>query len=98
MHLDFVGLVDGAALALTDSGGVQEETSVLGVPCVTLRENTERPVTCELGTNRLVGTRPEAVRAAVADAFELPRRPAHISLWDGHAGPRIADVLLQDLT
>jgi UDP-N-acetylglucosamine 2-epimerase (non-hydrolysing) len=96
-YLDFIGLVDGAQLALTDSGGVQEETSVLGVPCVTLRENTERPITCELGTNRLVGTDPEAVRAAVADALVTERRPSDIPLWDGKAGERIAEVLLADL-
>lgn len=97
-YLDFIGLVDGAQLALTDSGGVQEETSVLGVPCVTLRENTERPITCELGTNRLVGTDPAAVRTAVADALQVERRPADIPLWDGHAGERIAEVLFADLT
>jgi UDP-N-acetylglucosamine 2-epimerase (non-hydrolysing) len=97
-YLDFIGLIDGAQLALTDSGGVQEETSVLGIPCVTLRENTERPITCELGTNRLVGTDPDALRAAVADALVAERRPADIPLWDGKAGRRIADVLLADLT
>jgi UDP-N-acetylglucosamine 2-epimerase (non-hydrolysing) len=97
-YLDFIGLVDGARLVLTDSGGVQEETSVLGVPCLTLRRNTERPVTCELGTNRLVGTDPDAVRAAVADALATPRQPAEIPLWDGRAGQRIADTLLADLT
>ena len=96
-YLDFIGLVEGAQLALTDSGGVQEETSILGVPCVTLRENTERPITCELGTNRLVGTDPDAVRAAVADALIAERKPADIPLWDGKAGVRIAEVLLADL-
>ncbi|MBW3658745.1 MAG: UDP-N-acetylglucosamine 2-epimerase, partial [Actinobacteria bacterium] len=97
-YLDFVGLVDGAAVVLTDSGGVQEETSILGVPCLTLRENTERPVTCELGTNRLVGTDPQAVRAAVRDALDSEPQPADIPLWDGKAGERIADVLLTDLS
>ena len=96
-YLDFLGLMDGARLVLTDSGGVQEETSVLGVPCVTLRENTERPVTCTLGTNRLVGTDPVAVRAGTTDALLAARAPAEIPLWDGHAGPRIAEVLLDDL-
>jgi UDP-N-acetylglucosamine 2-epimerase (non-hydrolysing) len=84
-YLDFIGLVDGAALVLTDSGGVQEETSVLGVPCLTLRENTERPVTCTLGTNRLVGTDPSEVRAAVGKALDTPRQPAHIP--SGMAAP-----------
>jgi UDP-N-acetylglucosamine 2-epimerase (non-hydrolysing) len=97
-YLDFIGLVDGARLALTDSGGVQEESSVLGVPCVTLRRNTERPVTCELGTNRLAGTDPVAVRDAVKDAISATREPADIPLWDGHAGERIAAVLVGDLT
>jgi UDP-N-acetylglucosamine 2-epimerase (non-hydrolysing) len=97
-YLDFIGLLDGAQLALTDSGGVQEETSVLGVPCVTLRDNTERPITCELGTNRLVGTNPTAVRAGVEEALATARRPAEIPLWDGKAADRIASVLLDDLT
>lgn len=96
-YLDFVGLVDGAAIVLTDSGGIQEETSVLGVPCLTLRENTERPVTCDLGTNRLVGVDPDAVVAAGREALEADRRPAEIPLWDGHAAERIAEVLLADL-
>ena len=97
-YLDFVGVMDTATLVLTDSGGVQEETSVLGVPCVTLRENTERPITCKLGTNRLVGTDPDAVRAGVMDALAADRSPADIPLWDGHAGERIAEVLLTDLS
>ncbi len=71
-YLDFVGLMDGAAIVLTDSGGVQEETSVLGVPCLTLRENTERPVTCELGTNQLVGTEPDAILRAARRALDEP--------------------------
>lgn len=96
-YLSFVGLLDGAAIALTDSGGVQEETSVLGVPCVTLRENTERPVTCTLGTNVLAGTEHEAVLTAARGALATGRRDVQIPLWDGEAGPRIADVLLADL-
>lgn len=97
-YLDFIGLVDGAALVLTDSGGVQEETSVLGVPCLTLRQNTERPITCELGTNRLVGLDPDAIVAAGQEALRAERRSAAIPLWDGNAGKRIAEVLLSDLT
>lgn len=96
-YLDFIGIIDGAALVLTDSGGVQEETSVLGVPCLTLRENTERPITCERGTNRLVGLDHEALIAAGREALDAERRPADIPLWDGRAGKRIADVLLADL-
>jgi UDP-N-acetylglucosamine 2-epimerase (non-hydrolysing) len=86
-----------ARLALTDSGGVQEESSILDLPCLTLRENTERPIACELDTNRLIGTDPDAVRAAVADALVADRQPPHIPLWDGNAGERIAAVLLADL-
>jgi UDP-N-acetylglucosamine 2-epimerase (non-hydrolysing) len=96
-YLDFIGLVSGAALVLTDSGGVQEETSVLGVPCLTLRENTERPITTELGTNLLVGTDPTRLPAAFDHALRQERRPRDIPLWDGKAGQRIADVLLEDL-
>jgi UDP-N-acetylglucosamine 2-epimerase (non-hydrolysing) len=91
-YLAFLGLEAAAAFVLTDSGGVQEETSALGVPCFTFRENTERPVTVELGTNTLLGVRPDRIR-------EIPRllrctgRPAEIPLWDGHAGKRAAGVL-----
>ncbi len=93
-YLDFVALEASARLVLTDSGGVQEETTVLGVPCLTLRESTERPVTITEGTNRLVGTDPdviaEAARMVLADP-PAPRRPA---LWDGRAAERIAAGLI----
>jgi UDP-N-acetylglucosamine 2-epimerase (non-hydrolysing) len=97
-YLDFIGLVDGARLVLTDSGGVQEETSVLGVPCLTLRDNTERPITTELGTNILVGTDPALIPGAFEAALAQPRGRREIPLWDGKAGQRIADILLHDLT
>lgn len=92
-YLEFVGLLDAAYAVLTDSGGIQEETTVLGVPCLTLRENTERPVTVSAGTNRLVGTRPEAILAGWA-AIRL-ERPAACTpeLWDGQAAGRIMDIL-----
>jgi UDP-N-acetylglucosamine 2-epimerase (non-hydrolysing) len=96
-YLDFIGLVAEAELVLTDSGGIQEETSVLGVPCLTIRDNTERPITCELGTNRLIGTDPAAIAPAVIEARRAARRPASIPLWDGHAGERVAGVLVRDL-
>jgi UDP-N-acetylglucosamine 2-epimerase (non-hydrolysing) len=92
-YLDFVNLQMEARLALTDSGGVQEEATVLGVPCLTLRDSTERPITVTEGTNRVVGTDPDAIVAAASEALASPpanRRPA---LWDGKAGHRIADVL-----
>lgn len=96
-YLDFVGLMTGAEVVFTDSGGVQEETSALGVPCVTLRDSTERPVTCMLGTNELAGTTPAAILDAGRRALDRDRTPAKIPLWDGRAGERIAEVLLTDL-
>ena len=94
-YLDFIALEAGARLVLTDSGGIQEETTVLGVPCLTLRESTERPITIEEGTNQLVGCDPERIIAAARTVLSLgvaPRRPA---LWDGKAGQRVAQVLLE---
>lgn len=93
-YLAFMSLLSGADLVLTDSGGIQEETTVLGVPCLTLRENTERPITITNGTNRLVGTDPDAVVAAAETALATPAEPMHPPLWDGAAGPRIAKDLL----
>lgn len=92
-YLEFMGLIEGAAAVVTDSGGVQEETTVLGVPCLTLRPNTERPVTITHGTNRLV--RRDTLAAAVAECLDRPRAehwPVP-PLWDGGAGPRCADVI-----
>lgn len=92
-YLDFVCLEDRAAVVLTDSGGVQEETTVLGVPCITVRESTERPITVAEGTNQVVGRDPQriAVAAARALAGEIAaRRP---ELWDGRAADRIAEAL-----
>ena len=96
-YTDFIGLLTAARLVLSDSGGIQEEASVLGVPCLTLRDSTERPITITLGTNRLVGTDPAAVGAAARDALAADWSPATIPLWDGHSGERIADRLLADL-
>jgi UDP-N-acetylglucosamine 2-epimerase (non-hydrolysing) len=94
-YLDFVSLVDDASLVLTDSGGIQEETTVLGVPCLTLRPSTERPVTVTDGTNRVIGTDPTAIAHAGLTALEQDRsRPHRVpELWDGHAGERIAQHL-----
>jgi UDP-N-acetylglucosamine 2-epimerase (non-hydrolysing) len=93
-YLDFLGLMDQATFVLTDSGGIQEETAALGVACLTLRANTERPITLTEGTNRLLGTDPRAIVPAVMALLDgeqpAPRCPA---LWDGHAGQRIAKVL-----
>ncbi len=95
-YLDFLALQASARLVLTDSGGVQEETTALGIPCLTLRDNTERPVTLTEGTNRLVGRDPGRIIAAARQVLRSPpaaRRPA---LWDGRAGQRIAAALLTD--
>lgn len=93
-YLDFIALEAAARLVLTDSGGIQEETTALGVPCLTLRESTERPITIEEGTNQLVGCEPQRIVAAARAVLRngVPRRcPA---LWDGRAGERVARVLL----
>jgi UDP-N-acetylglucosamine 2-epimerase (non-hydrolysing) len=93
-YLDSLSLVAGAAVVLTDSGGLQEECSVLGVPCLTLRENTERPVTVTLGTSRLVGNDPAKIVDAFNDVLDGRwARPQPIPLWDGKAGMRIATEL-----
>ena len=93
-YLDFMRLMQDARLVLTDSGGIQEETTVLGVPCLTLRKNTERPVTVTVGTNRLVGVEPDAIRGAIRDCYEAESAKRGIPpLWDGHAADRIAAVL-----
>jgi UDP-N-acetylglucosamine 2-epimerase (non-hydrolysing) len=90
-YLDFLGLQIGAGAIVTDSGGVQEEASALGVPCFTLRPNTERPVTITHGTNTLLGEDPAPI--AEIRPRELERREARIEGWDGHAGRRAADVI-----
>lgn len=96
-YIDFMSLVGGAALVATDSGGIQEETTVLGVPCLTLRRNTERPITISHGTNRLVEPGDlVAVAAEVLQSGPVVRRIP--PLWDGHAGPRIARILLNRIT
>ena len=94
-YLEMVGLTSDAALVITDSGGLQEETTWLGVPCVTVRPNTERPITCTVGTNRLVAPRREAIRQAVSAARGLQPLPPSplIERWDGRAGERIAAVV-----
>jgi UDP-N-acetylglucosamine 2-epimerase (non-hydrolysing) len=93
-YLDFLALNDNARLVLTDSGGVQEETTVLGVPCLTLRENTERPATVEQGTNQIVGVNPDRILSAARAVLQNPR-PRHQCppLWDGQAASRIVTIL-----
>jgi UDP-N-acetylglucosamine 2-epimerase (non-hydrolysing) len=97
-YMNFLALWRDAALVLTDSGGLQEETTVLGVPCITLRDSTERPITIEEGSNRLAGTQPEDIAAMVQHVLKTgvarARRPA---LWDGHAAERIVQALASEL-
>ena len=93
-YLDFIGLQATAALVLTDSGGIQEETTVLGIPCLTLRESTERPITVTEGTNRVIGTDPDLIAEAALEALRDPPPARCPALWDGHAGERVADALV----
>jgi len=93
-YIDFVSLMSRASLVLTDSGGIQEETTALGVPCLTLRTTTERPVTTTCGTNRVVGTDPADILSAADAMLSDPPRPAALPpLWDGQAAHRIALIL-----
>jgi UDP-N-acetylglucosamine 2-epimerase (non-hydrolysing) len=101
-YVDFLRLYSGARLVLTDSGGIQEETTALSIPCLTLRENTERPITVELGTNKIVGTDTGKITgaafAALDSASAAPEAAATRRvppLWDGHTAPRILDALLE---
>jgi UDP-N-acetylglucosamine 2-epimerase (non-hydrolysing) len=97
-YLDFLQLLNRSRLVLTDSGGIQEETTVLGIPCVTLRENTERPITVEMGTNRIAGTDSARIIEAALSALDqspqgvAPRVPP---LWDGHTADRILEALIE---
>jgi UDP-N-acetylglucosamine 2-epimerase (non-hydrolysing) len=96
-YLDFLCLLSKATLVLTDSGGIQEETTALGVPCLTLRENTERPITISEGTNLLIGTDPAKIIAAAQTILAGKGKPGRIPpFWDGHAAERIVDVLLKN--
>jgi UDP-N-acetylglucosamine 2-epimerase (non-hydrolysing) len=93
-YLDFLSLQKGAAVVITDSGGIQEETTFLGVPCLTVRQNTERPVTVEQGTNVLVGQDMERLQAEVKRILDGGAKNGRIpAYWDGKAGERIADIL-----
>ncbi|MGH7858823.1 MAG: non-hydrolyzing UDP-N-acetylglucosamine 2-epimerase [Candidatus Binatia bacterium] len=97
-YLDFVGLMARAKLVLTDSGGIQEETTILRIPCLTLRENTERPVTVEQGTNTIVGSEPGAIFRGVAEILAGRAKQGRApTLWDGKAAERIVQVLARRL-
>jgi UDP-N-acetylglucosamine 2-epimerase (non-hydrolysing) len=92
-YIDFLSLTSHARLILTDSGGLQEESTALGIPCLTLRDNTERPITVSHGTNQVVGTRTEAILAGFRRALAQNGPPLRPELWDGRTGQRIARVL-----
>jgi len=94
-YLEFLHLNMHARMVLTDSGGLQEESTVLGVPCITLRKNTERPITCTQGTNQLVGSRKEDILAAARNVLSGNVPAGRIpDKWDGQAAERIVKVLL----
>ena len=94
-YLEFNYMVERAKAVVTDSGGITEETTVMGVPCITLRDNTERPETCTIGTNELIGTNPSAVKPALDLLFSGQWKKGAIpALWDGHTAERIVDILL----
>ncbi len=96
-YLDFLCLMKKARMVVTDSGGIQEETTALGIPCVTVRDNTERPVTTEIGTNLLAGTRRETIRAAIQRQLAFRGSCAVPEKWDGRAGARIVQILAERL-
>ena len=96
-YVDFLKLTSDARIVLTDSGGIQEETTILRVPCLTLRENTERPVTIEAGTNRLVGTAAARIVDTFDDAMSAPRPSRTPPLWDGRSADRIVAILTERL-
>ncbi|MCU0426882.1 MAG: UDP-N-acetylglucosamine 2-epimerase (non-hydrolyzing) [Candidatus Kapabacteria bacterium] len=97
-YVHFLAMMMNARFVLTDSGGVQEETTALGVPCITLRTTTERPITCDVGTNVLVPPTPENIRLALSDALSgKMTKQAHVPpLWDGKAAERIAAIVVRD--
>lgn len=101
-YLEFIALQSHAAMVITDSGGIQEETTFLGVPCLTVRENTERPITITQGTNRLVGRDIHRLHTAAEAILQNTRHPnfaaAQIPLWDGHAAERIARIIVRGST
>ena len=93
-YLEFNYLVERAFAVVTDSGGITEETTVMGVPCMTLRNNTERPETCEMGTNELIGTDPKNIRPAMERLFAGNWKKGSIPpLWDGQTAKRIVEIL-----
>jgi UDP-N-acetylglucosamine 2-epimerase (non-hydrolysing) len=98
-YLDFLALTASSKLVLTDSGGLQEETTVLGIPCLTLRACTERPITVSVGTNTVVGSDPQVIRNAVGEILAGRGKVGTVpELWDGRASERAARVLISNPT
>tara|TARA_B110000881_G_scaffold88901_1_gene77982 strand:+ start:2084 stop:3187 length:1104 start_codon:yes stop_codon:yes gene_type:complete len=98
-YLDFVALMSSSTLVLTDSGGLQEETTALGIPCITLRENTERPITVTEGTNTIVGCDPKLIEMTAFEALAGKGKAGRVpDMWDGKTAERIADVLLEHIS
>ncbi|MGE3327752.1 MAG: non-hydrolyzing UDP-N-acetylglucosamine 2-epimerase [Acidimicrobiia bacterium] len=93
-YLDFLGLQADSSVVITDGGGIQEEATALGVPCLTARESTERPITVSDDTNRVVGTNPVDLVKAAHEVLDDPPAPRCPALWDGHAGERVADAII----
>ena len=94
-YLEFNYLVEHSKAVITDSGGITEETTVMGIPCITLRDNTERPETCTIGTNELIGTNPDNIKPALDKLFADQWKKGGIPpLWDGHSAERIVEILL----
>jgi len=94
-YLEFNYLVEHAKAVITDSGGITEETTVMGIPCMTLRDNTERPETIDIGTNELLGTDPKAIKPAMEKLFSGEWKKGEVpELWDGHTSERIVESLL----
>ncbi len=97
-YLDFVALIAGSSMVLTDSGGLQEETTALGIPCLTLRENTERPITVHQGTNKIVGSNTESIISGVEEILSGRKESGQIpELWDGMTAIRIADIIVDEI-
>ena len=97
-YLEFISLMSKSKLVLTDSGGLQEETTALGIPCITIRENTERPVTITEGTNQLVGTDRDKIVKIGKETLEGNGKSGRIpKFWDGKTAQRIVDVLLENV-
>ena len=98
-YLDFLALMKEAKLILTDSGGLQEETTALGIPCLTLRDNTERPITVEQGTNRIIGNREENIKIEYENVIKNKSQEQKIpELWDGNTAKRIGDIIEAQIT